>query len=132
MRLRVFDSPFIEHTCVRVVIDFGQIRTLGGEAKRERALPLMFLPDGIVFLRAMELRDDGRVTFMPTILRMTPDADPPMELVASQRVEIRGWRASHVTHAFQEAGFASVETYGSYGAEAFVPEESRDLIVVAR
>ena len=30
------------------------------EAKRERALPLMFLPDGIVFLRAMELREGGQ------------------------------------------------------------------------
>jgi glycine/sarcosine N-methyltransferase len=102
------------------------------EAKKERALPLVFQPGGIVFLRTMELRDGGRVIFMPTVLRMDAEADPPMQLVASQRVEIRGWRAPEVTRAFEESGFASVERHGSYAGDPFQPGESRDLIVVAR
>lgn len=108
------------------------------EAKRERALPLSFLPDPdhpdatIVFLRAMELRPERRVTFMPTILRMRPDAEPPMELVASQRVEIRGWRAGEIESALRAAGFPSVELWGSYQKAPFEPAESRDVIVVAR
>ena len=102
------------------------------EAKKERALPIAFMPEGIVFLRAMEMREGGRVIFMPTILRMDPDAEPPMQLVASQRVEIRGWRANDLTHAFRDAGFASVEIFGSYAGDAFDAPESRDVILVAR
>lgn len=102
------------------------------ERKNERALPLSFLPDGIVFLRTMDLRADGRVIFMPTILRQTPDRDPPMELVASQRVEIRGWRRGQVEQALSNAGFTLIEIFGSYTKQPFDPEESRDVIIVAR
>lgn len=102
------------------------------EAKRERALPLTFLPDGILFMRLMQLHDDRRVTFMPTILRVQPDRDPAVEVVASQRVEIRGWRAGEVEAALREAGFASVEFFGGFDGGAFEKEESRDVICVAR
>lgn len=108
------------------------------EAKKERALPLTFLPDPedpgttIIFLRAMELHADGTVTFMPTTLRMRTDREEPIELVASQRVEIRGWRAADLVPAFKGAGFPSVELFGSYQKAPFEPAESRDLIVVAR
>ena len=108
------------------------------ETKKERALPLAFLPDKddpestIVFLRAMELHADRRVTFMPTILRMRPDREPPMELVATQRVEIRGWRGSELVEAFSAAGFGSTELFGSYQNAPFEAGESRDVIFVAR
>lgn len=108
------------------------------ETKRERALPLAFLPDKddpeatIVFLRAMELHADRRVTFMPTILRMRPDREPPMELVASQRVEIRGWRADEIVRAFKDAGFESTQLFGTYQRDPFEAGESRDVIFVAR
>jgi len=108
------------------------------EAKKERALPINFLPDPddeaatIIFLRTMELKDDGRVIFMPTTLRQRTDRDPPIELVASQRVEIRGWRQAQVESAFRSAGFSSIELFGSYQKAPFDPAESRDLILVAR
>ena len=108
------------------------------EAKKERALPLNFLPDPddkkatIVFLRTMELLPDGRVIFMPTTLRMRSDREPPIELVASQRVEIRGWRRAQIESALRSAGFTSIEAYGSYQKAPFDPAESRDLILVAR
>lgn len=108
------------------------------EAKGERALPLTFLPDpddpeaSIVFLRTMERREHDRVIFMPTILRQRPDREPPLELVASQRVEIRTWRRDQLVAAFSSAGFASVETFGSYQRVPFDPAESRDVILVAR
>src|SRR5712692_6163678 len=66
------------------------------EAKKERALPLTFLPDPdddkatIVFLRTMDLQPDGRVIFMPTTLRQRSDRDPPIGLLSTRRVEIRG------------------------------------------
>lgn len=108
------------------------------EKKGERALPLTFLPDPddpsstIVFMRTMDLQPDGRVVFMPTTLRQRPHADPPLELVASQRVEIRGWRKAQIEDAFRGAGFASIEFLGSYQGAPFDPAESRDLIAIAR
>src|SRR6266498_355868 len=107
------------------------------EAKKERALPLTFLPDAdnagatIVLLRTMELLPDGRVIFMPTTLRQRPDRDEPLELVATQRVEIRGWRRAGIERTFHEAGFASVEVFGSYQKAPFEAAESRDVILVA-
>lgn len=107
------------------------------ETKKERSLPLAFLPDKenpdstIVFLRAMEFHGERRVTFMPTILTMRPDREPPMELVASQRVEIRGWRGSDLVEAFRAAGFPSTELFGSYQKAPFDAAESRDVIFVA-
>jgi hypothetical protein len=97
-----------------------------------------FLPDPdhprakIVFVRTMDLQSDGRVIFMPTILRQQSDADPPIELVASQRVEIRGWRRHQLEDALHAAGFAKVDVWGSYTKQPFDPAESRDVIAVAR
>jgi len=108
------------------------------EIKKERALPLSFLPDPddkdstIIFLRTMELQPDGRVIFMPTTLRQRTDADPPIELVASRRVEIRGWRRAQIEATLRNAGFASIEALGSYQKAPFDAAESRDLILVAR
>lgn len=108
------------------------------ERKQERALPLTFLRDPddrgatIIFMRTMDLLPDGRVIFMPTTLRQRTDRDAPVELVASQRVEIRGWRRPQIEEALRGAGFVSIETFGSYQKAPFDPSESRDLIVVAR
>lgn len=102
------------------------------ERKNERALPISFLPDGIIFLRFMDLQADGRVVFMPTILRQQSDADPPIELVASQRVEIRGWRRHQLEDVLFAAGFTKVDVWGSYTKQPFDPSESRDVIAVAR
>jgi len=127
-RVLLAGAPFLAQT-----INYDRI-----EAKKERALPLTFFADAdhpgatIVFLRTMELLADGRVIFMPTTLRQRPDAEEPIEVVATRRVEIRGWRAAQIERAFREAGFASVELYGSYAKEPFDAAESRDVIVVAR
>ncbi len=108
------------------------------EIKRERALPLSFLPDRdnpgatIIFLRSMELLPDGRVIFMPTTLRQRTDREEPIELVSTRRVEIRGWRRLQIEGAFREAGFDSTEAFGSYAKVPFDPAESRDVILVAR
>ena len=108
------------------------------EAKGERALPLSFLPDAedpqaqLLFLRTMVMGPDRAVTFMPTVLRIRSDRDVPVELVASQRVEIRGWREDEIRDAFQRAGFDRVETFGSYQRASFDGVESRDVIIVAR
>jgi SAM-dependent methyltransferase len=108
------------------------------EAKKERALPITFLPDPddseatIIFLRTMDLQPDGRVIFMPTTLRQRPDRDPPIELLSTRRVEIRRWRRTEIEIALRNAGFASIEVFGTYQKAPFDAEESRDLILIAR
>jgi glycine/sarcosine N-methyltransferase len=108
------------------------------EAKKERSLPLTFLPDPddpsatIIFLRAMDLREGGRLIFMPTMLKMRSEAEPPIEVVSSRRVEIRGWRQRELEKALRQAGFASVESWGGYDRSPFIAAESRDVLMVAR
>lgn len=108
------------------------------EIKKERALPISFLPDPedpkgtIVFLRTMELQANGRAIFMPSTLRQRSDREPPLELLASRRVEIRAWRRREVEDAFRANGFDSFEVFGSYAKDPFDPAESRDLIFLAR
>ncbi len=108
------------------------------EAKHERAIPLSFLHDPedpqatVIFLRTVELLPDGRAIFMPTTLRQRPDREPPIELIASRRVEIRAWRRAGVEAALRANGFSSFEAWGSYAKAPFEPAESRDLILVAK
>jgi len=127
-RVLLPDAPFLLQ-----IINYDRI-----EAKKERALPVTFLPDPddkdatIIFLRTMELQPDGRVIFMPTTLRQRADREPPIELVTTRRVEIRGWRRSQIESAFRASGLASIEVFGSYQKAPFDPAESRDLILIAR
>ena len=103
--------------------------------RQERHLPLNFRSDGgedIVFLRLMELQDDGQVLFFPTTLRLVPGRDPPLEIKASKEVRLRGWRADELETALEAAGFGEIERRGNFAGADYVPLDSRDLIVVAR
>ncbi len=108
------------------------------EAKKERALPINFLPDHddpaatIVFVRLMELQPDGKVIFMPSSLKLRPDREEPLELVSTQRVEVRGWRHADLERAFRDNGFLSQTTFGAFDKSAFDRTESRDVIFIAR
>ncbi len=104
-------------------------------ARQERHLPLNFRSheDGeSVFLRLMEPMDDGRVLFFPTTLRFQPEADPPVTVAASKRIELRGWRLPELEAAFDDAGFSERRLYGGFDRQPFEPLESRDLIIVAK
>ena len=104
-------------------------------ARGERHLPLNFRPDEegeIVFLRLMESRPEGGVLFFPTTLSFRPDRDPPVTVVSSRRVELRGWRWAELEPELELAGFRRRELHGAFDGGAFDPTESRDLIVVAR
>ena len=101
----------------------------------ERYLPLNFRPDDegeIVFLRLMEAQEDGGVLFFPTTLKLEPDREPPVTVVTSRRVELRGWRVGEIAEALDAAGFGERELYGAFDQSAFDPAASHDLIVVAR
>ncbi len=104
-------------------------------AHNERSLPVNFRHDEegeVVFLRLMDLRDDGSVGFYPTTLLFQPDAEPPLQVKATKRVELMGWRSAQIEEALLTCGFKSVEVFGAYDGSAFLADASSDLIVVAR
>lgn len=115
-------------------------------ATGQRHLPLSFRPgdDGgmddrgtddrgtVVFLRLMEPRPDGTVLFNPTTLAWRPGQDPPLEVVATKNVLLRGWTRRQVEELLDQAGFPHRQLYGGMQKEPYEPLESPDLVVVAR
>jgi SAM-dependent methyltransferase len=105
-------------------------------ARGQRYLPPTFRREGeheLVFLRLMDPQPDGRtVIFCPSTFRYCAAADPPLEIVASRRVVLRGWRRPEIDATLEKAGFRSRETYGGYDGSPYDATESADLLLVAR
>lgn len=105
--------------------------------RKQRFLPLNFregtLPgEEVVFLRVMTLREDGSLVFTPSTLRLRPDADPPLEVVSSRNVPLRGWRRKEIEEALEAVGFEQIDLFGTVGDTPYLPLDSPDLVVVAR
>jgi len=103
----------------------------------ERFLPINFRPDPdgsgtIVFLRLMDPKPDGSVTFYPASLRLVADRDEPLELIASRRVDLRGWRRDEIELMLREGGFEAIDVFGGFDRSTWERLESRDLLLVAR
>ncbi len=100
----------------------------------QRALPVNVRPgdDGreIVFLRLMSPADDGRVLFFPATLELDPEAETPLTVTMSRRVELRAWTRVDLAPTLGAAGF-EVAFHGDMTGGPFVLEESPDLVVVA-
>ena len=112
------------------VLNYHRILT-----RKVRHLPVNFRQDEegeIVFLRLMEPREDGRVLFFPSTLRLRPGEDPPLEIVAAKEVQLRGWRYTEVETALDEGGFGERTLLGNFDGSLFEPDDSADLIVIAR
>lgn len=104
-------------------------------ATRQRYLPLNFRDDDdgeIVFLRLMDIGQDGAITFTPSTLRYRPDGDPPLEVVSSRNVRLHGWRQGEIEAALEAAGFTDRQLYGTVGDVPYLPRDSSDLVIVAR
>lgn len=86
----------------------------------------------VVFLRLMDPRPDGMVIFTPSTLRYRPDSDPPLEVVVSRNVLLRGWTRADLEPLLDKAGFVDRRLYGTVGDEPYLPAESSDLVIVAR
>jgi SAM-dependent methyltransferase len=100
----------------------------------QRHLPLNFRPgDGYetVFLRLMTPGEDGEIFFYPTSLRLRPGHEPPLEIVASREVRLRGWTRPQLESILGAAGFDRFEALGSFDGSPYDPLESPDLILVA-
>jgi SAM-dependent methyltransferase len=104
-------------------------------ARGQRYLPPTFRGDEgeeTVFLRLMSPQPDGRtVIFCPTTLRFRSAADPPLEILASRRVVLRGWRRPEIDAVLDEAGFKTRRAYGGYDGSDYDPVDSPDLLLVA-
>ncbi len=101
----------------------------------QRHLPLTLRPseDGtLVFVRLMDLRPGGDVIFAPVVLRYRPDANPPVLLEASERVEVHGWTRPELEDLLEQAGFHEREYYGSVTFDRYSSADSPDLVVLAR
>jgi SAM-dependent methyltransferase len=104
-------------------------------ARTQRALPVSVVPDDegdLVFLRLMDLRADRHVIFTPATFRYRAEGDPPLELLAARSVWLRGWRLVDLEPVLREGGFDRVEPFGTMEGGPFDPDESVDLILVAR
>ena len=104
----------------------------------QRAMPINVAPDpdapGLeaVLIRVMKPMDDGRVLFFPTSLRLDPDAEEPITVISSKRIELRGWRRTDIAAIFGDEGIVESEALGSFDGAAFDPGSSRDLIWIGR
>lgn len=104
----------------------------------ERALPVNVRPDPevegaeLVLVRVMTVHINGTVSFFPTTLRLRPDADPPLEVIGSRRVDLYGWRREEVRKTFDAAGIEEIEALGSFDGAPFDARSSRDLIWIGR
>jgi hypothetical protein len=104
-------------------------------ATGQRHLPLNFRSqddEEVIFLRLMDPREDGTVWFNPTTLRYRPGEDPPVEVVATKNVRLRGWRRSEVMALLRAAGFQETQVFGGMTRQPYDAETSSDLVVVAR
>jgi hypothetical protein len=103
-------------------------------ATGRRALPVNVRPgdDGkeIVFLRLMSPAGDGRVSFFPATLELDPEAEQPITVTTSRRVDLRAWTRADLGAALGAAGF-EVAFHGDMTGGAFVLGDSPDLVVVA-
>ena len=80
----------------------------------------------------MDPRPDGTVLFNPTTLRYRPGESPPVEVMATRNVRLRGWRRGELEARLDAAGFGRRDLYGGMRREPYDPAASADLVIVAR
>lgn len=98
-----------------------------------RTLPVNVRPgdDGreIVFVRVMTPLPDNRLAFYPMTLELDPDAEEPVTVRSSRRVDLRAWRADELRTHFDAAGFR-LTRYGDMSAGPYESQTSHDLVLV--
>ncbi|HRC85978.1 MAG TPA: class I SAM-dependent methyltransferase [Thermoanaerobaculia bacterium] len=109
----------------------------GFHKRGERALPVNIRPgeqagEEVVFLRLMTEQEAGTWCFNPTTLRYRPGSEPPLEVVSSKNVLLRGWLLSDLRPRLEGAGFGRLELFGGMEFQPFDAATSADLVIVAR
>jgi len=118
-------GPFVVH-----ILNYDRLF-----ARRERLLPARFLSSGdgeLMFLRLLELRDDGVVGVTETVLDHQPARESRIEVVHTRHLFQQGWRHQELLTVLDVARFASVEAFGGLEEQPFEPMSSEELVLVAR
>ena len=118
-------APFIAHL-------FNYDRLF---ARGERLLPARFLSSGegeLVFLRLLELRDDGVVGITETVLDHLPSRESPIEVLHTRHLFHQGWRYRELLTVLDVARFNSVEAFGGFAGQTFEQMRSKELVLVAK
>ena len=103
-------------------------------SRKDRHLPLQFRADEageVVFLRLLRPLPGGRMQFFPTVLRLHPDAEVPVEVVTSHATTLRAWQRQDLEPVLHRSGFDRIEWYGDLRGGPFDPQTSTDLVFVA-
>ena len=140
--VHLLDAQDLERTCHGVhaalsaggswtaqILNYERILSRG-----DRSLPLQFRADGdgeTVFLRLLRPMGNGRVQFFPTVLRLHPEAEVPVEVLHSHSTTLRAWLRHDLEPALHQAGFDRVEWYGDLRGGPYDPQTSTDLVFVA-
>lgn len=85
----------------------------------------------IVFLRLMKRGPGDTLWFFPTTLVLDPEAEEPVRVEGTKRVALRPWTRAELAPALDAAGF-DVRWHGDMAGGVFDPEETADLVGVAR
>lgn len=104
-------------------------------SRRIRALPVNVRDDAsgtLVFLRLMDLREDGTVLFTPTTLQWRPGEEPPVSIGVTRNVRLRGYRRAELEASLAGAGLTVESVAGGMEREAWIGDQSTDTVLVAR
>ncbi|MFI5179947.1 MAG: class I SAM-dependent methyltransferase [Thermoanaerobaculia bacterium] len=104
-------------------------------SRRIRALPLKIRDDpsgAEVFLRLMDLREDGTVLFTPTTLRWQPGEERAVSVRVTRNVLLRGYRRAELETSLAAAGLVVESVAGGMEREAWIAAQSMDTVLVAR
>ena len=104
-------------------------------ARGERMLPVRFLPSGegeLVFLRLLELRDDGVVGVTETVLEHVPSRESQIAVLHSRHLFRQGWRYQELLDLLEVAQFKRVEAFGGFAQQPFEQLESEELVLIAK
>jgi len=118
-------SPFVVHL-------FNYDRLF---ARGERLLPARFLSWGegeLVFLRLLELRDDGVVGATETVLEHVPSRESQIEVLHSRHLFQQGWRYQELLTLLEVAQFKRVKAFGGFAEQPFEQMESEELVLIAK
>ena len=103
---------------------------------RVRYLPINFRRDKdgkeAIFLRIMEPLSKGWINFCPSTLQYDAMSDPPLQIVKSRTIKLRGWRRKDLEPLLEHSGFQIESIHGGMEFEAFQTLESQDLVVITR
>lgn len=100
----------------------------------DSVLPVRLVPaeeGNLIIVRLAHPREDGIVLHTASVLRHRPASDPVMEVVGTQRWQLRGWKRSELETMLEVARFGVRETFGDMQMAAWDEGTSPELVLVA-